>query len=155
MPLAAALLGAAVVKASLCCADAGAVRRNVPYGDSPRNFLDLYLPDSAPPGGAPVVVFLTGGMWIIGYKAWGALLARRLRDAGCLVVALDYRNFPQGCVTAMVEDVTAGVAHTLRRARDWGGDPARVTLVGQSAGAHLGALALLNQAQRCVVHGAG
>ena len=26
----------------------------------------------------PVVIFVTGGMWIIGYKAWGALLAQRL-----------------------------------------------------------------------------
>ena len=30
------------------------------------------------PAARPVVIFITGGMWIIGYKAWGALLAQRL-----------------------------------------------------------------------------
>lgn len=76
-----------------------------------------------------MVVFVTGGMWIIGYKAWGALLASRLRAAGCLVVALDYRNFPQGSVGAMTDDVTAGVAWALRNAAEWGGDPRRCVCV--------------------------
>jgi hypothetical protein len=135
-----------------------------------------------------VVIFVTGGMWIIGYKAWGALLASRLRAAGCVVACLDYRNFPQGTVSDMTADVAAGVAWVLRHARGWGGDAsrcahvracvracvcvrcecvdealtrvfalspsllrARVTLVGQSAGAHLCALALLYQAQRCAI----
>jgi hypothetical protein len=72
-----------------------------------------------------VVIFVTGGMWIIGYRAWGALLASRLRAAGCLVVALDYRNFPQGTVSHMAADVAAGVGWTLRHARGWGGDASR------------------------------
>jgi hypothetical protein len=29
------------------------VRRNVPYGDAPRNTLDLYLPDAPPKARAP------------------------------------------------------------------------------------------------------
>lgn len=72
-----------------------------------------------------MVIFVTGGMWIIGYKAWGALLASRLRQAGCLVAALDYRNFPQGTVGGMTEDVAAGVRWVLRHASEWGGDPSR------------------------------
>lgn len=36
-----------------------------------------------------------GGAWTIGYKAWGALLARRLSRHGVVVACLDYRNFPQ------------------------------------------------------------
>ena len=36
-----------------------------------------------------------GGAWIIGYKAWGSLLARRLSRYGVIVCCLDYRNFPQ------------------------------------------------------------
>ena len=40
-------------------------------------------------------VRLAGGAWTIGYKAWGALLAKRLSQAGALVACLDYRNFPQ------------------------------------------------------------
>lgn len=63
----------------------------------PRNLLDVYVPyrhwfNNGP---VPVLIFITGGAYIIGYKAWGALLARRLSQMGVLVVCLDYRNFPQ------------------------------------------------------------
>jgi acetyl esterase/lipase len=39
----------------------------------------------------------TGGAWTIGYKAWGALVGKRLCEQGVLVACLDYRNFPQVC----------------------------------------------------------
>lgn len=73
------------------------VRRNIWYGRQPRNLLDLYIPYRhwLADGDVPVVVFVTGGAWTIGYKAWGALMARRLSQRGVLVASLDYRNFPQ------------------------------------------------------------
>ena len=74
------------------------VTRSVAYGRKPRQRLDLYLPPRPPPPGSaghPVVVFVTGGAWTIGYKAWGALLARRLSAAGVLVACLDYSNYTQ------------------------------------------------------------
>ncbi|KAI9921517.1 hypothetical protein PsorP6_000798 [Peronosclerospora sorghi] len=52
----------------------------------------------------PVVVFfLSGGAWIIGYKAWGALMGRVLESLGVVVVTPDYRNFPQGVVPDMMK----------------------------------------------------
>lgn len=45
---------------------------------------------SVPPPHLPA-----GGAWTIGYKAWGALLGRRLSAQGVMVACLDYRNFPQ------------------------------------------------------------
>lgn len=60
----------------------------------------------------------------------------------------NYRNFPQGAVPEMLEDVNAGVGYVLRRAVLYGGDPARVFLVGQSCGAHLLSLAALTQAEQ-------
>ncbi|GBG60686.1 hypothetical protein CBR_g12422 [Chara braunii] len=94
----------------------------------------------------PVVVFVTGGAWIIGYKAWGALLGRTLSERGVVVACLDYRNFPQGRINDMVDDVTTGIGWVLNNARVMGGDPSLVFLVGQSAGAHLGMLSILRQA---------
>lgn len=44
------------------------VRRSIVYGDQPRNRLDLYLPSNND-GLKPVVVFVTGGAWIIGWVA--------------------------------------------------------------------------------------
>ena len=44
-----------------------------------RHYLDVYgATSSSSAGQKPVVIFLTGGAWIIGYKMWGALLARAL-----------------------------------------------------------------------------
>ena len=51
------------------------VIRSVPYGTNPRNVLDIYLPRSRwrKKGPCPVVIYVTGGAWIIGYK--GMLIA--------------------------------------------------------------------------------
>lgn len=45
----------------------------------------------------------------------------------------------------MLEDVNTGIAWVMEHVASFGGDPSNVTLVGQSAGAHLGALALFHQ----------
>lgn len=94
----------------------------------------------------PVVIFLTGGAWIIGYKMWGALLARVLVPMGVLVFIPDYRNFPQSDVGGMVEDVDEAIQWTLSNCKSYGGDPKRVVVIGQSAGAHLGSCVLLRKA---------
>ncbi|XP_034707999.1 isoprenylcysteine alpha-carbonyl methylesterase ICME-like isoform X2 [Vitis riparia] len=96
------------------------VRRSVVYGDQPRNRLDLYLPENND-GPKPVVAFVTGGAWIIG-------------------------NFPQGTIGDMVKDVSQGISFVCNNIAEYGGDPNRIYLMGQSAGAHISACALLNQA---------
>ncbi|KAG2608418.1 probable isoprenylcysteine alpha-carbonyl methylesterase ICMEL1 isoform X2 [Panicum virgatum] len=121
------------------------VHRSVVYGDQPRNRLDLYIPTSTA-GLKPVVAFVTGGAWIIGYKGWGALLGRRLVERGIIVACIDYRNFPQGTIGDMVEDASQGISFVCNNIASYGGDPNRIYLVGQSAGAHIAACALLNQA---------
>lgn len=55
----------------------------------------LSWPSNAGASLQPSWFYDPGGAWIIGYKAWGTLLAERLSRAGVLVCCLDYRNFPQ------------------------------------------------------------
>lgn len=86
----------------------------------------------------PVVIFLTGGAWIIGYRMWGTLLARALVPFGILVVIPDYRNFPCVDIAGMVNDVDAAIQWVFDHVEEYGGDANNVTLVGQSAGAHIG-----------------
>ncbi|KAK9118851.1 hypothetical protein Scep_016944 [Stephania cephalantha] len=123
------------------------VRRSIVYGDQPRNRLDLYLPKNDD-GPKPVVAFVTGGAWIIGYKAWGSLLGQRLAERDVIVACIDYRNFPQGTISDMVQDVSEGISFVCNNIADYGGDPNRVYLVGQSAGAHIAACALLEQSMK-------
>ncbi|KAI6670497.1 hypothetical protein NL676_005382 [Syzygium grande] len=109
------------------------VRRSIVYGDQPRNRLDLHLPKNMD-GPKPVVAFVTGGAWIIGYKAWGALLGKQLAERDIIVACIDYRNFPQGTISDMVNDASEGIPICL------------IYLMGQSAGAHIAACALVDQA---------
>ncbi|KAJ9708068.1 hypothetical protein PVL29_000229 [Vitis rotundifolia] len=121
------------------------VRRGIVYGDQPRNRLDLYLPKNSD-GPKPVVAFITGGAWIIGYKAWGSLLGQQLSERDIIVACIDYRNFPQGTISDMVNDASLGVSFVCNNIAEYGGDPNRIYLMGQSAGAHIAACTLLEQA---------
>ncbi|XP_022957175.1 isoprenylcysteine alpha-carbonyl methylesterase ICME isoform X1 [Cucurbita moschata] len=123
------------------------IRRSIPYGDKPRNKLDLYLPKHID-GPKPVVAFITGGAWIIGYKAWGCLLGQQLSERGIIVACIDYRNFPQGTMSDMIYDASQGISFLCNNIREFGGDPNRIYLMGQSAGAHIAACTLLEQAMK-------
>lgn len=121
------------------------VLRGIVYGDQPRNRLDLYLPKNMN-GPKPVVAFVTGGAWIIGYKAWGSLLGQQLSERDIIVACIDYRNFPQGTISDMVKDASQGISFVCNKIAEYGGDPNRIYLMGQSAGAHIATCALLEQA---------
>lgn len=133
--------------------------RNLRYGKGAknRNLLDVYLPvpqkrsknkdvsgdainynhSYSQKNGAPVVVFVSGGAWTIGYKLWSALVARGLAKLGILTIVPDYRNFPQGDVEDMMEDIRLAVEWTSINAHRFGGDASKIVLSGQSAGAHI------------------
>ena len=127
------------------------IRRGLRYGSSVRQGLDVYLPlasDGEPQpktARAPVVVFVSGGAWIIGYRMWGFLLGLALQRRGIVCISVDYRNFPQAAMPQMVDDVTAACEWVRQHVASVGGDPSNVTVVGQSAGAHLTALMLLRR----------
>jgi prenylcysteine alpha-carboxyl methylesterase len=128
--------------------------RGIRYGPNQRNLLDIYLPTlpkntkfpNPQSSKTPVAVLVWGGAWIIGYKAWPFIIAQELARNGILCVSIDYRNFPQGNVVDMVEDVNNAMNWVFDNIDSFGGDPDNITLMGQSAGAHLTTLSLLHQA---------
>lgn len=109
-----------------------------------RHYLDIYGSKTPSPdqykdtNKKPVVIFLTGGAWIIGYRMWGCLLGRALAPFGILVMVPDYRNFPRVNIEGMVQDVDRSIQWVFDHAEEYGGDKEKVVLVGQSAGAHIG-----------------
>ncbi|KAI4357888.1 hypothetical protein L6164_001807 [Bauhinia variegata] len=121
------------------------IRRSIVYGDKARNRFDLYVPKNSS-GSKPVVAFVTGGAWIIGYKAWGSLLGLQLAERDIMVACIDYRNFPQGTISDMINDASQGISFVCNNIAEYGGDPNRIYLMGQSAGAHIAACTLLEQA---------
>ena len=117
-------------------------RPNVEYAvhDGVKLTGDLYAPKGLDK--APVIVAVHGGGWQggnpDGFKDWGAFLARH----GYALFAIRYRLAKPGIKTypAAVYDVKAAVQFVRARAADLGVDPARIALLGASAGAHLAAL---------------
>lgn len=104
------------------------VIKNIEYttdGAKHRNLLDLYLPLSYHSRENPelghVIIFVSGGAWIIGYKLWSALVARALSKFGVLVVVPDYRNFPQGDIECMIRDIHCALQWTVDNCHKFGG----------------------------------
>jgi len=121
------------------------IHRRIRYGPAEREYLDIYVPKEALEKGAkvPVVVAIMGGAFIIGHRGYNAQLGLRLMEFGVMTVGVDYRNFPRGCIPDMVEDVGRGVRWVFQNIERYGGDTSNVMLMGQSAGAHLAAMLLL------------
>lgn len=116
------------------------IMKNIEYGKGYkyRNVLDVYLPDvNAKSDKRPIIIFVGGGAWIIGYKFWSALIAKSLSRYGFVVIVPDYRNFPQGDIDDMCDDVELAIRWTMTNADSLGADASALVLAGQSAGAHI------------------
>jgi acetyl esterase/lipase len=122
------------------------------YGPHIRNCIDVILPSEGAgevEGLRPVVIFVNGGVWATGDSWQFAPLARRLADeAGAIVCIATYTLYPATTVPTMVDEVSAAIEFAKGAVLSLGGDPARLTVLGHSAGAHLALSALLQLAQK-------
>lgn len=111
------------------------LRSGIAFGGAPRQRLDIYGPAQAA-GLSPVVMFFYGGSWASGSRDGYAFAAKAFASRGYTVVVPDYRLVPEVHFPAFVEDGAAAVAWTEANIARHGGDPARLSLVGHSAGAY-------------------
>lgn len=113
----------------------GALHEAVPVAEGVT--ADLLVPRGAGPH--PVLVYLHGGGWICGSPRTHRKLAARFAEAGHLVVNVDYRLAPEHPFPTPFEDCVAAMRWAVREAGRYGGDPRRVAIGGDSAGANLAA----------------
>lgn len=123
---------------------ARSVARGLPYGDHPRQRLDLYAPRAAGANKLPVILFFYGGSWSSGSAATYAFVGHALAAQGFLAVVADYRLVPEVRFPAFIEDGAAAVAWVRGHAARFGADPDRIVLMGHSAGAHIAAMLALD-----------
>jgi len=96
----------------------------------------LLYPSSDPD--LPVIVYLHGGGWVVGSLETHARGMHILaKAANCVVAAVDYALAPEHKFPTAIDEVTAVVAHIVAHGADWGVDPARIALAGDSAGANI------------------
>ncbi len=104
---------------------------------------DVYYRKDMPPG-APVLLFVHGGAWILGFKEFQALpMLHRMAAQGWVCISVDYRLSPKATFPDHLVDVKRAIVWTKEHAHEYGGDPSFLALSGNSAGAHLAALAAL------------
>ncbi len=118
------------------------ITRSVPYGEAPRQTLDVYRPAAA--AKSPVVVFFYGGSWQTGDKETYLFVATALARRGYVVVVPDYRVYPQVRYPGFLQDGARAVRWAKDNAARFGGDPGRLFVMGHSAGAYIAAMLVLD-----------
>lgn len=89
----------------------------------------------------PLLVFFHGGGFVVGDLDTHDGLCRLLcRDAEVHVLAVDYRLAPEHPAPAAVDDCYAAYRWAVEHAAEFGADPARVAVGGDSAGGNLAAV---------------
>ncbi len=118
--------------------------RDIPYGDAhSRQRLDIYRP-RGDVRGAPVLLQIHGGAWVIGDKREQALpLIHFLVARGWVVVATNYRLSPAHRFPTHLIDCKRALAWTREHIGGYGGDAGFVAVTGGSAGGHLATLVAL------------
>lgn len=114
---------------------------NQAYGPDAAHRLDVYIP--AGTQRAPVLVIVHGGAWMFGDKGHGRLIENKAAHwlpRGVIIVSPNYRMSRRPQVLDQVDDIARAVAFVQAQAPSWGGDAARLALMGHSAGAHLVAM---------------
>ncbi|PZO01277.1 MAG: alpha/beta hydrolase [Alphaproteobacteria bacterium] len=125
--------------------DRGAERvaRDITYGDDPRQKMDVYAPAQAE--NLPVLVFFYGGGWDSGDRKDYGWAAQALAARGFVVFVPDYRLVPQVHFPAFIQDAAEATARAGNLAATYGGDSARLGVIGHSAGAHLAMMIALDR----------
>lgn len=103
----------------------------------------LYMPESGGP--AATIVCVHGGGWRNGGRSFYRHLGPYLAERGYAVFAIDYRLASRGLnrYPAALDDVRAAIDYVRSAGPSLGLDPSRIVVMGDSAGAHLSALAAL------------
>jgi acetyl esterase len=106
---------------------------------------DVYSPKGAK--NLPCIIIIHGGGWVSNTEDIMRGLARELTKGGKFVVfSIDYRwaekadgDATINTMSDLIGDVYGAIAHIMEHAREFGGDPEKIGLTGDSAGGHLSA----------------
>ncbi|HVG22812.1 MAG TPA: alpha/beta hydrolase fold domain-containing protein [Thermoanaerobaculia bacterium] len=117
------------------------LRPNVVYATHGRPLrMHVLLPRNAAPA-RPAILFIHGGGWTDGTRDRGVPSLIHFVQKGYVTASIEYRLSGEAIFPAQIDDVRAAIEYLRAHARDFGVDPHRIAVWGQSAGGHLAALA--------------
>ena len=113
--------------------------QDIPYRRSghPAHRLDIYRPQDCKD--APVVFYVHGGGFRFMSKESHWLMSLGFARRGYLVVTINYRLAPRHPFPAALVDTCHAYDWVCRHIADYGGNPERIVVAGESAGANLAA----------------
>jgi acetyl esterase/lipase len=112
-----------------------------PGGDLP---IRVYRQVDTPGQGSPAVLNLHGGGWVLGnLDSSNWLCSAVAAGTGATVVSVGYRLAPQHPHPAALDDCERALQWLVDHAEEVGIDPARLALMGDSAGGNLAAVTAL------------
>ena len=115
------------------------IERDLVYGPDPRHRIDVHAGDDGA-AGRPALLFVHGGGFVGGDKSdpvlpyYDHVGGWAVRN-GMVALTMTYRLAPAHQWPAAAEDISAALAWTREHVTGFGGDPQRIVLAGQSAGA--------------------
>jgi len=118
------------------------ILKNIAYGSSPQQVMDVYLPAKASADQTPVplIVMVHGGAWTTGDKNHAAVVKNKVAywsKQNWVFISLNYRLVPEVTLQQQTQDIAQALIYIQKQAPDWHADPKRLVLMGHSAGAHL------------------
>ncbi|XP_006264536.2 arylacetamide deacetylase-like 4 [Alligator mississippiensis] len=101
----------------------------------------VYQPRASSSGQRRGIVFFHGGGWVFGDLDSHEKLCRYIaRESESVVASVEYRLAPEHKYPAQFDDCLTAAIHFMRNTEDYGVDPTRIIIAGDSAGGHLAAL---------------
>lgn len=119
------------------------VSSSIPYDRKLGVALDVYMPNQVTD--APVIVFFYGGRWTNGDKAEYKYVGQALATRGFVVVIPNTRHYPQVHFPDFIKDGALAVKWARDNAKTYGGNPAKLFVMGHSSGAHIATMIGLNE----------
>lgn len=137
------LAGAAGASAAKKVAFEGKVIRNVVYVKRglQRLGMTIYVP-AGEPKDLPTVMVIHGGGFVGGTRRMMDPLCMTIANQGMVVFNVEYRLTPYITFPAPIEDVRCGLRWIAKHAPEYGGDPSRLGVTGESAGGYLSSMTI-------------
>ena len=122
-------------------------KADVPYAGTTdfRQTLNVYAPATKPAKPAPVIFWIHGGGWQGGEKTNVQLKPKFFTDLGYVFISTNHRYVKAVPMSEIFADLAKSLRWTHEHAAEFGGDPARIVIIGHSSGAQLAAYLAIDE----------